>query len=108
MRPEQAEAELERLWAREMPTGVYDARLLPCRTSGGPVLALAFTLPRASPSCLPRLTDAQMVHILRHARGRYGTTLEYLHETAVALRQRGVHDREVERLVALARHHGLL
>jgi cation transport protein ChaC len=24
--------ELPRLWAREMPTGVYDARWLPCRT----------------------------------------------------------------------------
>ena len=31
MRPEQAEAELDRLWEREMPTGVYDPRLLPCR-----------------------------------------------------------------------------
>ncbi|MBL8343005.1 MAG: gamma-glutamylcyclotransferase [Rubrivivax sp.] len=105
---ERAEAELERLWAREMPTGVYDARLVPCRTAQGPVLALAFTLARTSPACLPRLADAQMLHILRHARGRYGTTLEYLAETGAALRARGVRDREIERLVALARHHGLL
>jgi len=105
---QRAEAELERLWAREMPTGVYDARLVPCRTAGGPVLALAFTLARTSPACLPRLADAQMLHILRHARGRYGTTLEYLAETARALHERGVHDREIERLMSLARHHGLL
>lgn len=108
MHPERAEVELERLWAREMPTGVYDARLLPCRTPAGPVPALAFTLARHSPACLPRLEDADMLHILRRARGRYGSTLEYLAETAAALRERGVRDREVERLMGLARRHGLV
>ncbi len=108
LQPARAEEELERLWAREMPTGVYDARLVPCHTDAGPVLALAFTLARTSPACLPRLADAEMLYILRHARGRYGTTLAYLAETAVALRERGVRDREVERLMALSRRHGLL
>jgi cation transport protein ChaC len=107
LRPEQAEAELERLWAREMPTGVYDPRLLPCRTPQGVVTALAFTLSRRSDSCLARLPDEQMLHILRHARGRYGSTLEYLARTALALRQQGLRDREIERLMALARAHGL-
>lgn len=108
LRAEQAEAELERLWAREMPTGVYDARLLPCRTPQGAVLALAFTLSRRSEACLPRLGDDEMAHILRHAQGRYGTTLQYLAETALALRERGVRDREIERLMMLARRRGLL
>jgi len=108
LHPARAEAELEKLWAREMPTGVYDARLVPCRTSGGTVPALAFTLARNNPACLPHLADAEMLHILRHARGRYGTTLEYLALTAGALRERGVLDREIERLMALARRHGLV
>ena len=108
LRPERAEAELERLWAREMPTGVYDARLLRCQTPHGAVQALAFTLSRRSEACLPRLPDNEVTHILRHAHGRYGTTLEYLAETAAALRARGVHDREIERLMALARQQGLL
>ncbi|MBK9684144.1 MAG: gamma-glutamylcyclotransferase [Betaproteobacteria bacterium] len=107
LRTEHAEAELERLWAREMPTGVYDARLLPCRTPQGTVAALAFTLSRRSEACLPRLPDEEVLHILRHARGRYGSTLEYLAETATALRQHGVRDREIERLMALTRRHGL-
>lgn len=72
LRAENAEDELQRLWAREMPTGVYDPRLLPCRTAKGPVLALAFTLSRRSEHCLPPLSEAQFLHILRHARGRYG------------------------------------
>ena len=105
---ERADAELERLWAREMPTGVYDPRWLPCRTPQGVVPALAFTLSRRSESFMGRLPDDQMLHILRHASGRYGTTLDYLARTAHALHQRGVHDREIERLMALARQHGLL
>ena len=108
LRDENPEAELDRLWAREMPTGVYDARLLPCKTQHGTVQALAFTLSRRSPACLPRLPDDELTHILRHASGRYGTTLQYLAETAAALRERGVHDREIERLMTLARQQGLL
>lgn len=102
-----AEQELERLWAREMPTGVYDPRWLPCSTAGGPVTALAFTLQRSSPSYTGEIDDAQMLHILRTASGRYGTTLEYLLETAQGLRRHGIHDREIERLATMARRHGL-
>ena len=108
LRPERAEAELDRLWAREMPTGVYDARLLRCQTPHGAVQALAFTLSRRSEACLPHLPDDEVTHILRHARGRYGTTLQYLRDTATALRARGVHDREIERLMTLAQQQGLL
>ncbi len=108
LRPEQADSEIERLWAREMPTGVYDPRLLPCRTPQGMVTALAFTLSRRSESCLARLADEQMLHILRHARGRYGSTLDYLARTAHALREQGLRDREIERLMRLAQLHGLL
>lgn len=99
--------ELERLWRREMPTGVYDPRWVPCRTPEGPVMALAFTLCTRSPSHTGRLDDGQLVEILRTACGRYGTTLEYLLETARSLRGCGIRDREVERLVQLVHRHGL-
>jgi len=108
LRPETLEHDLKQLWAREMPTGVYDARVLPCRTAAGAVPALAFTLPRSSPACLHRLSDEELLQTLRHAQGRYGSTLDYLVQTAHALHQEGVRDREIERQVALARRHGLL
>jgi cation transport protein ChaC len=108
LRREHADAELERLWAREMVTGVYDPRWLPCHTAHGTVPALAFTLSRRSDSYMGRLADEQMLHILRHASGRYGTTLAYLADTANALRAQGVRDREIERLMALAQRHGLV
>ena len=99
------EAELERLWTREMPTGVYDPKWLVCRTSQGTVRALAFTLSRRSPAHTGRMSDEQMVQVLRSSMGRFGSTLNYLMETATSLRQCGIRDRDVERIVALARHH---
>ena len=103
-----AAGEIERLWAREMPTGVYDPKWLVCRTPGGNVRALAFTLSRSSPAYTGSLPDTEMADVLRCAAGRYGSTLDYLLETAASLRNCGIHDRAIERLVALARHAGLL
>ena len=101
------EPELRRLWAREMPTGVYDPKWLACRTPHGIVRALAFTLSRQSPSHTGRLGEGELVEIFRTANGRYGSTLSYLIETAHSLRTCGIRDRDVERLVALARRHAL-
>lgn len=99
--------ELTRLWAREMPTAVYDARWLPCVTTKGTVRALGFTLRRSNPSFTGVLDDAEMVAILKTARGRYGTTLDYLLDTAQGLAAHGIRDREIERLVRLAHRHAL-
>ena len=93
--------ELQRLWLREMPTGVYDPRFLPCRSAQGRLTALAFTLSRRSPAFVPPMSDDELLDILRHARGRYGSTLQYLDATARCLRDRGMRDREIERLLKL-------
>ncbi|HEY9067280.1 MAG TPA: gamma-glutamylcyclotransferase [Burkholderiaceae bacterium] len=103
----QVPEQIERLWRREMPTGVYDPKWLQCRTTSGPVTALAFTLSRSSPAHTGAIPDLQMVEILRHATGRYGSTLDYLLETAKSLRRCGIRDADIERLVALARRHAL-
>lgn len=97
-----AEAVLDVLWAREMPSGVYDARWLPCATPHGRVPALAFTLSRRSPSFTGELTPEQYRHIFHHARGRYGTTLDYARQTYDSLRAHGVHDRRLGGLLAHA------
>ena len=104
---QRAHDELPRLWLREMPNGVYDPRWLRCRTAQGDVTALAFTLSRRSPSFTGRLDDQTMLHILRHAQGRYGSTLDYLVRTAQALREHQMCDRESERLLGLVRSQGL-
>jgi cation transport protein ChaC len=48
-----------------------------------------------------------MVEILRTANGRFGSTLSYLVETAASLRSCGIRDRDIERLVELARRNAL-
>ncbi|HSI58203.1 MAG TPA: gamma-glutamylcyclotransferase [Ideonella sp.] len=103
----QTEAVMHELWDREMSTGVYDARWIRCQTEQGTVSALAFTLSHQSPGHTGTVDDARMLQILREARGRYGSTLDYLVQTALELRARGIRDREIERLLALARRHGL-
>ena len=101
------ETELRRLWAREMPSGVYDPKWLSCRTPQGIVRGLAFTLSKRSPNHAGALPEGELMEILRTANGRYGSTLSYLVETARSLRTCGIRDRDVERMVALARRHAL-
>jgi cation transport protein ChaC len=104
---DRVEPELRRLWGREMPSGVYDPKWLACRTPHGSVRGLAFTLSRRSPSHTGRLPEGELLEIFRTANGRYGSTLAYLVETERSLRTCGIRDRDVERLVALARRHAL-
>jgi cation transport protein ChaC len=108
MSPKTWRDDLVRLWSREMPMAVYTPRWLSCRTTAGVVRALAFTLDRLHPSHTGPIDNASMVEILRHAHGRYGSTLDYLLETARGLRKHGILDREIERLVELAAQAGLV
>jgi cation transport protein ChaC len=92
---------IEQLWLREMPNSVYTTRWLQCPTPQGQVNALAFTLPRSSPSYTGNLSPEQYQHIFQNATGRYGTTLDYAKETFHSLKQQGIHDKALE---ALLRH----
>ena len=94
---------IEQLWFREMPNNVYTTRWLQCPTPQGPVNALAFTLPRSSPSYTGTLSPAQYQDIFRNATGRYGTTLDYAQETLNSLKQHGIHDKALEALLQFAK-----
>ena len=99
---EQADAVLTRLWAREMPMDVYTPCWLPCATPQGPVKALAFTLPRSSPSFTGELSEARVRQILAESRGHYGTTLDYARQTYDSLQALGIEDRALRALLAHA------
>jgi cation transport protein ChaC len=105
---DRAEQVLRTLWLREMPTGVYEPRWVRCRTGGDSVAALAFTLARSSPNYTGTLGDAVLIDTFRNACGRYGTTLDYVLDTARCLREHGIRDADVERMVALAGRHDLV
>ena len=93
---------LQKLWHREMVTGVYDPKWLHCSTPGGPVRALAFTLSRKSRNFTGDLLEAQYRQIFSDARGRYGTTLDYARQTFLGLKAHGIHDHALERLLSHA------
>jgi glutathione-specific gamma-glutamylcyclotransferase len=81
VRRQDADAVLNKLWLREMVTGVYDPKWLACATPQGPVQALAFTLSRQSRNFTGDLSPGQYRQIFASARGRYGTTLDYARQT---------------------------
>lgn len=90
------------LWQREMVTGVYDPRWLPCRTEHGTVRALAFTLSRRSPQHTGVLCDDEYRRIFSTATGRFGTTRDYARQTYDELRRLGIEDRALARLLRLS------
>ncbi len=80
---------------------VYTPNWLPCSTPHGPVKALAFTLPRSSPSFTGDLPAESYQQIFRQASGRFGTTRDYALQTYLSLQAHGIEDRA---LAALLRH----
>jgi len=98
----QAQQALAQLWLREMPRPVYTPRWLPCATPGGIVRALAFTLPRSSPSFTGALAPEQYRAIFEQASGRFGTTLDYARQTYDSLLAMGIEDRALGALLSHA------
>lgn len=95
-------ASLPALWDREMPNGVYDPKWLRCQTAQGDIKALAFTLSKHSPNHTGVLSEDTYRQIFSNSRGRYGTTLEYAQLTYDKLRELGIDDRALGRLLRLA------
>jgi cation transport protein ChaC len=97
---ETAMPHLEALWRREMPMGSYRPAWLPCRLADGRcVAALTFVMRRDVPTYTGKLPDAVVKTVLGCARGRYGTTLDYVSRTVAALRESGIPDRALEALL---------
>lgn len=94
------------LWEREMPNGVYDPKWLHCQTAvdgqAATVQALAFTLSKRSPNHTGVLSDESYREIFSSSRGRYGTTLDYARMTYDKLRELGIHDQALGKLLSLA------
>ena len=98
---ERVEALMPALWAREMPNPVYDPKWLPAQTEQGWVPALSFTLSHRSPKHTGPLSDEQYREIFAHSVGRYGSTLDYARQTLHGLREHGIEDRALARLLRL-------
>ena len=90
---------MEALWRREMPSGAYIPRWLNCRTEDGAVNALTFTMNRNTDAYVRDLPQDHLIEIVRNAHGSYGPCIDYVLDTADALKHHNIVDR---RLSALA------
>lgn len=99
----QVEEETERLWRREMITGIYVPLWVDCATPQGPVRALTFVADPAHErhvGPMPRIEKARMI---ARAEGVLGSNLEYLENLLDRLETLGFHDPEMSELHAMCR-----
>lgn len=95
---------MEALWRREMPSGAYIPRWLNCRTDEGVISALAFTMNRNTDAYVRDLSTDRLISIVRNAHGTYGPCVEYVLETAQALKQSNIQDKRLQTLVLALRN----
>jgi cation transport protein ChaC len=92
------------LRARELINGVYREVFVPAELEGEPrteVLALAFIVERAHPNYAGRLPLATQARLIKAAKGISGANIDYLVSTVRHLRELGIHEPELERVVTL-------
>ena len=63
---------------------------------------MAFTLSRRSPNFTGALSTERYRDIFAQSVGRYGSTLDYARQTLHGLREHGIEDRALARLLQLA------
>jgi len=95
-----AEAELRLLWRREMLLGSYLPRWVHVTRGGAAFRALAFVVNRARPGYAGRLPTERIVEVLRRARGRIGSGVDYLRQTVDGLAAHGIRDPHLLRVDA--------
>jgi len=84
--------ELHLLWRREMVVGSYRPSWVRVDAGGREVIALTFVVRRDHPQYAGRLSLAQEVGVLADACGAFGSSLDYLERTRVALVAHGIAD----------------
>lgn len=89
---------------REQVTAVYREAHLPVTLQDGcsrEILALAFLVERAHPAYAGHLPLRDQARLIRSARGRSGTNLDYLLNTLAHFSQLNIRERDMERLLGL-------
>jgi cation transport protein ChaC len=90
--------ELHLLWRREMVVGSYCPRWVRLDDGGRGLVALAFVVRRDHPQYAGRLPEDRKVEVLASAAGAFGSSLDYLERTRIALIAHGIIDPYLEAL----------
>jgi cation transport protein ChaC len=97
--PEKLDDDLEALFEREMGTGIYRPTWLEAQIGGARVDVLAFVVDQNHPQYAGELGAPEMVDLIIHAAGRYGTCRDYLAKTVVEMTRMGVAEPRFEKLL---------
>ena len=92
--------ELHLLWRREMVVGSYRPRWVKVDADGRELVALTFVVRRDHPQYAGRLSLAKEVDVLGARCGAFGSSLDYLERTRVALVAHGIVDPYLEGVAA--------
>jgi glutathione-specific gamma-glutamylcyclotransferase len=93
-----AKEELQLLWRREMVVGAYRPRWVRVRSGGRDIAALTFVVRHAHPQYAGKLSLDAKASVIAHSRGAFGSSLDYLERTRVALVTHGIIDPYLEKL----------
>ena len=100
LNPQNAIAELDLLWRREMMTMAYQPRLLSLHTDIGLKRGLAFVANPTRPAYAQPMPFEATVEVVAHAAGFNGPCREYLYDTIKGMQACGIRDRQLEKLAA--------
>ncbi len=92
--------ELHLLWRREMVVASYRPSWVTVRADGREIVALTFVVRRDHPQYAGGLSLDEQAGVLNTACGAFGSSLDYLERTRVALVAHGIVDRYLETLAA--------
>lgn len=92
---------LERLWAREMLTGIYVPLWVEVQTPHRSIDAVTFVVNSTHAQYAGDLPLPEQVALIRAARGRAGSCRDYLANTVAALSAEGIDDLQLLTLLAL-------
>jgi cation transport protein ChaC len=90
--------ELHLLWRREMVTGAYHPRWVRVRSGERELHALTFIVRRVHPQYAGRLPLDREASVIAASKGAFGSSLDYMERTRVALVTHGIRDPYLEAL----------
>lgn len=87
------------LWQREMPSGAYNPKWVDCHSHGEIFSALAFVIDPQNDGYVPSMPIEQLREVIHRAHGINGPCIEYVLQTAHALKHANIADPKLELLV---------
>ena len=98
--PEDGRCEaLNSIWEREMLTSVYQPQWVSVEADTKVTTALTFVVDETHPQCAVGLSEEAQARMIGSATGQLGSCRDYLMNTIDALRNAGIHDPMLERLL---------